>query len=303
MIRARLAGVNSFGISGTNAHVVLEEHQQDGEIERFVDGSAGSGRAVSVSLPESIGDAAVSGDGVVERRRRFLPLSGKSEGAVRELATRYISWLDRHALGEPSVNGATNGVLSDTAWTAGVGRSHFEHRAGVVFDDGKSLRDGLLEIADGDSGTVPRTASKVAFVYTGQGSQWVGMGRSLYENEPVFRAVIDRCEEVFKEVRGQSLLDVMWGRNGSDEDPGDTAWEQPALYALGCALTALWESVGVRPSVVLGHSVGEIAAAQAAGVFSLEDGMRFAAVRGLCCRAPSRGRWRRSSRRQTRLRK
>ena len=94
------------------------------------------------------------------------------------------------------------------------------------------------------------------------------------------RAVMDACEEVFREVRGVSLLDVMFGRNGAKENLGDTAWEQPALYTLGCALTALWSSVGIRPSVVLGHSVGEIAAAQAAGVFSLEDGMRFAAARG-----------------------
>ena len=120
----------------------------------------------------------------------------------------------------------------------------------------------------------------MALIYTGQGSQWVGMGQALYESEPVARAVMDRCEEVFREVRGVSLLDVMFGRNGADANLGDTAWEQPALYTLECALTALWSSVGIRPSVVLGHSVGEIAAAQAAGVFSLEDGMRFAAARG-----------------------
>ena len=278
--RARLAGVNSFGISGTNAHVVLEEHRREDGVEGYMNGSTGAGRAVSVSLPESIRDGTVAEDEVGARERRFLPLSGKSDSAVRELASRYVSWLDRHGLVETEDGAASNGILADVSWTAGVGRSHFEHRAGVVFDDGRSLRDGLREIADADAGGLPRTAGKVAFVYTGQGSQWVGMGRSLYESEPVFRAVMDRCEGVFKEVRGQSLLDVMWGRNGSDEDLGDTAWEQPALYALGCALTALWESVGVRPSVVLGHSVGEIAAAQAAGVFSLEDGMRFAAVRG-----------------------
>ena len=278
--RTRLAGVNSFGISGTNAHVVLEEHQPDIDVERYSDGAVGSGFGVSVSLPKSMLDAPVSEEYVGDRERRFLPLSGKSDGAVRDLANRYISWLDRRVLGETVDSAATKKALSDASWTAGVGRSHFEHRAGVVFEDAKSLRAGLREVADDDSDVIQRTAGKVAFVYTGQGSQWVGMGQSLYESEPVVRAVMDRCEEVFREVRGQSLLDVMWGRNGSEEDLGDTAWEQPALYALGCALTALWDSVGVRPSVVLGHSVGEIAAAQAAGVFSLEDGMRFAAVRG-----------------------
>ncbi|MDE0005377.1 MAG: acyltransferase domain-containing protein, partial [Rhodospirillaceae bacterium] len=130
------------------------------------------------------------------------------------------------------------------------------------------------------TGIEPRAATKIAFAYTGQGSQWLGMGQALYESEPVARAVLERCEAVFREERGASLLDVMFGRAGADGDLGDTAWEQPALYALECALTALWASVGIRPSVVLGHSVGEIAAAQAAGVFNLEDGMRFAATRG-----------------------
>ena len=171
-------------------------------------------------------------------------------------------------------------MLSDMSWTAGVGRSHFDHRASAVFHDAESLRERLSELAEADVAMQPRKVSKVAFVYTGQGSQWIGMGRVLYETEPVVRAVMDRCEEVFREVRGASLLDVMFGRSESKEDLGDTAWEQPALYALGCALTALWASVGIRPNVVLGHSVGELAAAQAAGVFSLEDGMRFAATRG-----------------------
>ena len=106
------------------------------------------------------------------------------------------------------------------------------------------------------------------------------MGHALYESEPVARAVLDRCDEVLREVRGASLLDVMFGRVGGEGELNDTAWEQPALYALECALTALWASVGIRPDVVLGHSIGELAAAQAAGVFSLEDGMRFACTRG-----------------------
>ncbi len=163
-------------------------------------------------------------------------------------------------------------------WTAGVGRSHFAHRAGVVFSDASSLREGLRALAENGMGPASQTPSKVAFAYTGQGSQWVGMGQVLYESEPVARAVLDRCEAVLLRERGTSLLDVMFGRSG--EDLGDTAWEQPALYALGCTLTALWSSVGICPDVVVGHSIGELAAAQAAGVFSLEDGMRFAALRG-----------------------
>ncbi len=114
-------------------------------------------------------------------------------------------------------------------------------------------------------------------MYTGKESQWVGMGEELYESEPVVRAVLDRCDALLREERDESLLDVMFGRSGELDDP---AWVQPAIYALECALTALWASVGVRPDMVLGHSLGEIAAAQAAGVLSLEDGLRFAATRG-----------------------
>ena len=214
------------------------------------------------------------------RRTRFLPLSGKSEGALRELTKRYLSWLDKREAELFSDGAAWEPVLSDMSWTAGVGRSHFDHRAGVVFHDAKSLQERLSDLAESGMGIEPRAATKIAFSYTGQGSQWLGMGQSLYKNEPVARAVLERCEAVFREERGTSLLAVMFGRAGADGNLGDTAWEQPALYALECALTALWASVGIRPSVVLGHSVGEIAAAQAAGVFSLEDGMRFAATRG-----------------------
>ncbi len=261
--RPRLAGVNCFGISGTNAHLLVEEHRP------------AEGAARSKALAEPAGST-------VRRPSRLLPLSGKSGAALQELAGRYLSWLDERAGELSSQDLASDPPLSDMAWTAGVGRSHFDRRAGIVFHDVASLREELEAVAgrageDGDRAL----ATKVAFAYTGQGSQWSGMGRTLYENEPVARAVMDRCETVFREERGSSLLDLMFGRAGKESgDLGDTAWEQPALYTLECALTALWSSVGIRPAVVLGHSVGEIAAAQAAGVFSLEDGMRFACARG-----------------------
>ncbi len=268
--RPRLAGVNSFGISGTNAHIVVEEYLGREE-ER--DREHPEGPAQTVQDPA--GRREVSG----RRRTRFLPLSGKSEGAVRELAGRYLSWLDERTE-QLSPGAAWDAALADMSWTAGTGRSHFDYRAGVVFHDAESLRERLSGLAESGTGIEAGTAARVAFACTGQGSQWAGMGRDLYESEPVARVVLDRCEAVFREVRGASLLDVMFGRAGAEGDLGDTAWEQPALYALECALTALWASVGITPSVVLGHSVGEIAAAHAAGVFSLEDGMRFAAARG-----------------------
>ena len=268
--RPRLAGVNCFGISGTNAHLVVEEYHPPG------------GVVATRGAPAELGAGA-------GRPSRLLPLSGKTDAALRELAGRYLSWLDEQALSlderpaGPSSHGvASDPLLSDMAWTAGVGRSHFDHRAGIVFHDAGSLREQLEAVAEAPRESGDRApATRVAFAYTGQGSQWSGMGRTLYETEPVARAVMDRCEAVFREERGTSLLDVMFGRAGKDRgDLGDTAWEQPALYTLESALTALWSSVGIRPAVVVGHSVGEIAAAQAAGVFSLEDGMRFACARG-----------------------
>ncbi|MYF48424.1 MAG: acyltransferase domain-containing protein, partial [Candidatus Dadabacteria bacterium] len=276
--RPRLAGVNSFGISGTNAHIVVEEYIAPGASPYGKHQLTGSAQEVTVSLPEVVESLPLPEQGLRMRETRLLPLSGKSVSALRELAERYLSWLDEHPEDLASQSASAEPLLSDMAWTAGVGRSHFDHRAGVVFRDTGSLREGLKALGNVDESPGPQTPTKVAFAYTGQGSQWAGMGKALYEHEPVARAVLDRCEEAFRAERGTSLLDVMFGRG--EGNLGDTAWEQPALYALECALTALWSSVGIHPSVVLGHSVGELAAAQAAGVFSLEDGMRFAAARG-----------------------
>ncbi len=276
--RPRLAGVNSFGISGTNAHIVVEEYIAPGESPYGKRQLVGSAQAVTVSLPETVESLPLPEQELKMRETRLLPLSGKSVNALRELAGRYLSWLDEHPEDLASQSASSGPLLSDMAWTAGVGRSHYDHRAGVVFRDAGSLREGLKALVNAGESPGPQTATKVAFAYTGQGSQWAGMGKALYEREPVARAVLDRCEEVFLAERGASLLDVMFGCG--EGNMNDTAWEQPALYALECALTALWSSVGVHPSVVLGHSVGELAAAQAAGVFSLEDGMRFAEARG-----------------------
>ena len=266
------AGVSGFGWSGTNAHVVLEGYGNgqgaDGQSPEHW--NAGQPRSVAVAQPDSVPESTSQQDGPAPRGTRFLPLSAKSDAALRELARQYLSWLDEHADG-----------LADMAWTAAVGRSHFSHRAGLVFHDEDSLREGLAALAEEDAPPARRKAAKVAFAYTGQASQWPGMGVALYASEPVFRAVLDRCDALLAEDRGgASLLDVMFGRPGAAGDLDDPQWKQPAIYALECALAALWESLGIRPDMVLGHSLGEIAAAHTAGVFSLEEGLRFAAARG-----------------------
>ena len=308
------AGVSGFGWSGTNAHVLIEgygegrsrdiegEGGRDGAGARVAEGERqrpeprraaraparawprGSSRWIPVSLPEWFGTATPQADSPAPRQARCLPLSGRSGDALRDLAARYLRWLDGSADEPASESSAGESLLADMAWTAGTGRSHFRHRAGLVFRDAASLRTGLGELAAPDAPVVVEQArdlaGKVAFAYTGQASQWVGMGRNLYDTEPVFRAVLDRCDEIIQALRGASLLDVMFGRGDDAGDIDDPAWTQPAIYAVECALTALWSSLGVRPDIVIGHSLGELAAAQAAEVFSLEAGLRFAATRG-----------------------
>ncbi|MDE0127419.1 MAG: SDR family NAD(P)-dependent oxidoreductase, partial [Bryobacterales bacterium] len=260
--RPRRAAVSSFGYSGTNAHVMVEGYAEERKPPRI------EVRA----LPKSGADDRVP-QADAPREHRLLPLSAKSQDALRQLADRYQAMLSDDI------------PLADMAWTASTGRSHFRCRSGLVFSDRASLQDQLAVARQGVVAAAP-TQGTVAFLYTGQGSQWAGMGRELYEAEPVFRAVLDRCDEVFRAVRGRTLLPVIF------EDAGRldrTEWTQPALYALESGLTALWASVGVRPDIVFGHSVGEIAAAAAAGAFDLETGMRFATRRGALMGSLSEG--------------
>ena len=282
--RPRMAGISGYGWSGTNAHIVVESYgAPEGAPSEPYRRRAPAGPLKDViASQDKVAIESPQPEGAEPRSARLLPLSGKTEEALRELAGRYQAWLDERAPDLEAPDDTGESLHSDMSWTASAGRSHFTQRAGIVFRDAESLRDGLAAVAEGSKDAEPGRAAKVAFVYTGQGSQWVGMGKSLYDTEPVFRAVLDRCERVMLEERGKSLLDVMFGRPGAEGELIDSWWAQPAIFSLECALTALWESVGVKPDVVIGHSTGEIAAAQAAGVYGLEDGLRFIMKRGEC---------------------
>lgn len=275
------AAVSAFGISGANAHVVLEGY---GGLQADLDQTNVHRLPAGPSIPIPANGASEAA-GQAERRLRFLPLSGKSAGALRDLVKSYLSWLD-----ELASEAAVTSTLADMAWTAGVGRSHFAHRAGVPFRDLASLRDGLRTIADtipDDDASEPRTAGRVAFLYTGDASRLAGAGRELYDTEPTARAVLGLCDSVVRQERGVSLLDVMFGRNRAGGSLDDPSWAHPALYSMQCALTALWSDVGIRPIAALGDGVGELSAAQAAGVFSLEGGLRFVLARsGLMANDP-----------------
>jgi acyl transferase domain-containing protein len=176
--------------------------------------------------------------------------------------------------------------LSDVCLTAGTGRSHFEHRAALVVESVDDARMGLADLAEnrtrpgvvrGEHTNHPTTA----WLFTGQGSQYPGMARELFDAEPVFAETVKRCADAVADILPHPLLDVMFA---TDAEAGErlrhTSFAQPALFAVEMGLARLWQSWGIEPDVVLGHSVGQYAAACVAGAFSLEDGVRLIAHRG-----------------------
>jgi malonyl CoA-acyl carrier protein transacylase len=242
----RLAGISSFGFSGTNAHMVIEE--APGE---------------EPAPPE------------VERPFHLLALSAKSETALAVLAGRFEHYLETH----PSDS------LADVCFSANTGRTHFEHRLALIIESSNQARQKLAAFALGkkrrelSDNSPSRSQPKVAFLFTGQGSQYVGMGRHLYKTQPTFRQTLERCDELLYPYFGQSLLSVIYPEPGTSSPLNETAYTQPALFALEYALAKLWQSWGIEPTAVMGHSVGEYVAACIAGVFSLEDGIKLIAQR------------------------
>ena len=278
--RPRRAGVSAFGISGANAHVVVEGPDAAGAAaRRAASVPFGSEHPVTALLPDWVAGEPPAANELAPRRTRLLPLSGKSGAARRALAERYLRWLDERA-DELADGSGGQSLLADMAWTAGVARSHFPYRAAVVFHDMGSLRAGLQALAGADTETEaePRKAARAAFAYSGQAGPWLVAARALYECEPVVRAVLDRCEQALRQERGASLRAAMFERPGASGHRDREAWTPAAVYALQCALTALWSSVGIRPAAVLGERLGELAAAHAAGmVAGVDEGLWLAA--------------------------
>ncbi|HRI53605.1 MAG TPA: beta-ketoacyl synthase N-terminal-like domain-containing protein, partial [Pseudomonadota bacterium] len=245
----RVAGVSSFGISGTNAHVVLGE-------------APPSTAARTEPLRLSAWPFA---------------LSASSEAALRAQAGQLA--VDLACNGEP--------LLSDLSYSLVTARAALSHRLVLVADSGPQLRAGLEAVARGETpvGCVQATAAqrgKLAWLFTGQGAQTLGMGRALYEEWPVFRRALEEAFSVLDPHLQRPLRVVMWAAADSDEARllDQTAYTQPALFALEWALAALWRSLGVTADLLAGHSLGELTAACLAGVFSLEDAARLVAARG-----------------------
>ena len=281
-VSERLAGINSFGFSGTNAHVLLRGYGEFTPLQDTVDGfNTINGPAHRVGGPcprEEMSDEVLLQPPT--RHKRLLPLSAKSAAALEEIANEYANWLEAREENESEASSDSDSCISDFCWTASIGRTHFNYRKALLVNSRGSSADELRNSISMESVEPCSTREMIAFAYTGQGSQWTGMGKALYESEPVFRHTIDRCEEVIQSERSTSLIERLFGAPGTEKDLEDPTWVQPCIYAIECALTDLWQNLGVMPDVVLGHSLGEIAAARTAGVFSLEDGCRFASARG-----------------------
>ena len=231
------AGVSSFGMGGTNCHLVLEA-------------------APEIARQPSVAD----------RSLHLLTLSAKTEIALQDLARRYADYLDTHR----------EIPLGDICFSANTGRHQFGYRLALVADSHEQLTSQLQgflsepELHGGNPG-------KIGFLFTGQGAQYGNMGRQLYQTQPEFRKMLDRCADILKDYRDISLLDILYGDRQSELD--NTAYTQPALFAIEYALAQLWKAWGIEPDVVMGHSVGEYVAACLAGVFSLEDGLKLIAYR------------------------
>ena len=238
----RRAGVSSFGIGGTNAHAIVEE-------------------------------APVRESGGVSRPVQLLMLSARSENAVAQAATNLAQHLRQH----PDLN------LTDAAYTLQVGRRAFDYRRVVVCSSHEEAIAGL-EMSDPQrviTGVRQGLDRSVVFMFSGQGSQYAEMVTELYENEPIFQEAIDTCCALLQPLMGLDLRPILLGKTpDAAAKLNETQFTQPALFVTEYALAQLWGSWGIQPAAMIGHSIGEYAAACLAGVFSLESALQLVAERG-----------------------
>jgi amino acid adenylation domain-containing protein len=239
----RRAGVSSFGVGGTNAHIILEE-APDQPIARSV------------------------------QPWQLLTISARSSAALEQATAN----LREHLAQQPA-------ELADVAHTLQVGRKAFAHRRIVVARDAADAVQ-ALETADMQRIHTDRAADdrSVVFMFPGQGAQYAGMGRELYEHEPVFRAEVDRCAQLLEPLLGLDLRHMLFPSpeqtEAATQQLNQTWLTQPALFVIEYALAQLWQSWGVRPAALIGHSIGEYVAATLAGVFALEDALALVVARG-----------------------
>ena len=241
----RRAGVTSLGIGGTNAHVVLEE------------------------APPPV-------ESLQTKPYQLLVVSAKTDSAVENALTNLATHVHAHP----------DQRLADIAFTCQIGRHAFPHRRALVVED---TREAASAIAEGErksfaSGLAAKTAPSVVFMFSGQGSQYVNMGRNLYENEPIFRETLDLCAQQLMQPLALDLRQALYPpeeeKDAAAERLNQTWLTQPAIFSIEYALARWWMSLGVEPEAMAGHSIGEYVAACLAGVVSLEDALAIAAFRG-----------------------
>ncbi|MEU1345602.1 type I polyketide synthase [Streptomyces sp. NPDC005795] len=261
--RPRRAGVSGFGISGTNAHVIVEEPPADDAADAVREAGAGDAGVVDEPSAGSTGPV-------------LVPVGARSDEGLRAQAVRLAEFLDERAGLSPA----------DLGHALGTSRAALEHRAAVVAADRDELLAGLYALAAGDSAPGTRTgalpAGRLAFLFTGQGSQRLAMGRRLHDTYPVFADALADAIGWLDLQLDTSVWDVLFAEEGSAEAAllDETRYAQTALFAVEVALFRLVESWGVQPDFVAGHSIGEIAAAHVAGVLNLEDAATLVAARG-----------------------
>ena len=248
-----LAGVSSFGFGGTNAHVVLEQ----------------------APAPEPQHHAATA-----VRSAYLLPLSARSPEALHAVARSYRELLAGSA-----------SSLHDICYSASARRSHHDYRMSVAGDSAHQLLDGLDAFLQGETRTglaagrkAPANRKKMAWVFAGQGAQWFGMGRTLLLEEPIFRAAIERCALALRPHTDWSLIGELAATDTAESRLDEVNVIQPALFAVQVALAALWRSWGIVPDAVIGHSMGEVAAAYVAGALTLEDAALIVCTRSRLAR-------------------
>ncbi|GGV19766.1 polyketide synthase [Streptomyces filipinensis] len=241
----RTAAVSSFGLSGTNVHLIVEQ-------------------APALPAPPAPDE---------RRPASVLALSARSESALAALAGRYAERLA----------GDDDASLADLCHAAGTGRSHFRHRLAAIGATRQEVAAQLASFARGEDGPGPvqgeADSAEVVFLFTGQGAQRPGMARGLYDTQPTFRRAVDACAEILRPLLKRPLLSVLFPDDPDDAQVNDTAYAQPATFVVEYAMAQLWQSWGITPAAVLGHSFGECVAACVAGAMSLEDGLAFAVER------------------------